>query len=502
MIVPNWLSHRAEVSDQIALEFEQKIWTYAEMEVAAVQLACNLAELGINQGDRVGILMENDQNYIFLIHALTKLGCIAVLLNIRLSVKELHWQLRDSAVNLLLCDRALQAKAIKISQESPSNPIKSIELESCQSAQDSQASNKQDLKLISDIDLEAVQAIIYTSGTTGTPKGVQLTYSNHFHSAIASGLSLGTNATEHWLVCLPLFHVGGLSMIWRSLIDGATLTLLPRFDLNLVNGAIATGKITRISLVPTMLHRLLDSIDVDDFSGQMENLPKLRGILVGGATMSQQLLERCLKLRLPIMPTYGMTEAASQIATLRLQDLERKQGSVGQPLACNQIKISSSDRPDIELPSGGIGQIWIKGLNVMLGYVNTLERWQDRWFPTGDLGYVDHEGFLYVVNRRTDLIISGGENIYPAELEAILEQHPAIQDICVVGQSDREWGQIVVAVVVATELLTLSEIRDFCLKHDLTRYKLPKVIHLADHLPKTVSGKIARLQVLELLKNN
>ncbi|MEE3717977.1 o-succinylbenzoate--CoA ligase [Tumidithrix elongata RA019] len=501
----NWLTQRAiQTCDRTALIFADRVWSYAEMEAEAIQIARNLSEQGIGYGCRVGILMENHGNYIFLIYALAKLGSIAVLLNTRLSAKELNWQMQDSATKFLIYDRRTEEKACEVIERfqtgDQTEGLKLIEIEAVKQAdRDSQQRISQDF--IPDIDLESIQAIIYTSGTTGKPKGVQLTYGNHFHSAIASAQNLDTDTRDNWLVCLPLFHVGGLSIIWRSVLDGSTITLEPRFDLERVIQAIAMGKITLISLVPTMLTRILDRLSQSDVSMQIEEWRKLRGILLGGAAPNQQLLERCLELKLPIMPTYGMTETASQIATLSPQDVMCKRGSVGQPLQCSQVRIVSIDFPEIELPIGEIGQILVKGTNVMAGYVNSsiTETLRDGWLHTGDLGYVDSEGFLYVVSRRTDLIISGGENIYPAELEEILMQHPAIQDACVVGVSDREWGQIVVAVLVTTEFLTVTEIREFCLSRDLAKYKLPKAIHRVDRLPKTASGKLARHKVLESL---
>jgi o-succinylbenzoate---CoA ligase len=548
-VVTNWLAQRAKATgDRIALEFANKTWTFAEMEAEALQLAAKLSEIGIGRNCKVGILMENQENYIFLIHALTKLESIAVLLNTRLTAKELHWQLQDSAAHYLVCDRQMHEEPLLkgeggergnqdfkplSSQERRWGEVMIISTESLQAAQSSYPNSFNPKETI---DLDAVQAILYTSGTTGKPKGVQLTYGNHFHSAIASAKNLESDQ-DIWLICIPLFHVGGLSIIWRSVIDGTAIVLLPRFDLDLAIAAIATGKPTLVSLVPTMLARILDRLSAENVLQQLENWQKLRGILLGGAALCSPLLDRCLELNLPIMPTYGMTETASQVATLRSQDLVRKRGSVGKPLSCNQVRIVGCDSllrefdahlspslpcllgekgarkhqdlmplpsqergwGEVELGQGEIGEIFVKGMNVTIGYANNLASLRDRWLPTGDLGYLDDEGFLYIVNRRTDLIVSGGENIYPAEIEAILSRHPAIREVCVVGLSDREWGQIVVAAIAATEILTLPEIRDFCVHHDLARYKLPKAIYLLDRLPKTASGKLARQQVRELL---
>jgi O-succinylbenzoic acid--CoA ligase len=344
------------------------------------------------------------------------------------------------------------------------------------------------------LNLENTQGIFYTSGTTGKPKAVPLTYQNHFHSAIASTLNLGLNPNDNWLLCMPLFHVGGLAIAWRSVINGTAITLLPKFDEQEILEVIATEKVTLISLVPTMLNRLLQH-------PQAKNLQNLRGILLGGAPASSELIERCLQLNLPIMPTYGMTETASQITTLAADEVKLKQGSSGLPLFGNQIRIVAEDHTDLELPATAIGQIMVRGASVMNGYLNqpVSGLLQDGWLYTGDLGYCDSDGYLYVVSRRSDLIVSGGENIYPSEIESILLEHPAILEVCVVGISDREWGESVAAVIVTKVEISLTEIRNFCEQKSLSRYKLPKSIHIWDALPKSASGKLLRQNIRDRL---
>jgi len=296
---------------------------------------------------------------------------------------------------------------------------------------------------------------------------------------------------------MPMFHVGGLAIAWRSVINGTTLTLLPKFDEQEVLNAIASEKVTLISLVPTMLNRLLENPN-------WQNLQKLRAILLGGAPASPELIARCLQLNLPIIPTYGMTETASQVTTLLPHEVALKQGSSGLPLFGNRLRIVDLEDCDQELSMGEIGQILIQGSSVMDGYLNQPESnpIQDGWLHTGDLGYLDGEGYLYVVSRRSDLIISGGENIYPTEIESILLSHPAIAEACVVGICDREWGEVVAAVIVSEAQLSLAEIRSFCEQKSLARYKLPKLIYIWESLPKTASGKLLRQEICDRLEPN
>jgi O-succinylbenzoic acid--CoA ligase len=504
---PNWLSQRAvQKKEAIALIFkspssaEEECWTYSQLEQCVNDWAEHLQALGVKSGDRVGLLLTNHPRYIIIVHALVKCEAIAVFLNIRLTVPELHWQIEDSHSKYLVCDEFTQSTAKSLEKQ-----LENLDLVVINSHFQNFPSFSQDLKLLSPspsgrgargegLNLENTQGIFYTSGTTGKPKAVPLTYQNHFHSAIASTLNLGLNPNDNWLLCMPLFHVGGLAIAWRSVINGTAITLLPKFDEQEVLEAIATEKVTLISLVPTMLSRLLEH-------PQAKNLQNLRGILLGGAPASSELIERCLQLNLPIMPTYGMTETASQITTLAAHEVKLKQGSSGLPLFGNQIRIVAEDHSDLELPADAIGQIMVRGASVMTGYLNqpVSNSLQDDWFYTGDLGYCDRDGYLYVVSRRSDLIISGGENIYPSEIESILLEHPAILEVCVVGISDREWGESVAAVIVTKVELSLTEIRNFCDQKSLSRYKLPKSIHIWDALPKSASGKLLRQNIRDRL---
>ena len=491
----NWLLQRAvQKKDAIALIFRSSInresayWTYSQLESDVNQWANYLQILGIKSGDRIGLLMTNHPRYIMVVHALVKCEAIAVFLNIRLTAEEIRCQIEDSQAKYLLYDELTKLTANSLDKtidRLTAFEISNFSLQNCQ-ANSKQLSHES-------INLENIQGIFYTSGTTGKPKAVTLSFSNHFHSAIASALNLGIAPNDNWLLCMPLFHVGGLAIAWRSVINGTKITLLPKFDQQEVLDAIASEQVTLISLVPTMLTRLLNH-------PQWQNLRKLRAILLGGAPASPELIEQCLQLNLPIMPTYGMTETASQITTLLPYEVSTKRGSSGLPLFGNRLRIVDAQQQD--LAAGAIGQILVQGASVMHGYLHQFENnsIQDGWLHTGDLGYCDREGYLYVVSRRSDLIISGGENIYPSEIESILLTHPHINEACIVGISDHEWGQIVAAVIVAQSQLSLQEIRIFCEQKALARFKLPKSIYIWESLPKTASGKLLRQEICDRLE--
>jgi O-succinylbenzoic acid--CoA ligase len=504
----NWLSQIViSHPEAIALSFklnpsEQSLinWSYAQLESLAQHWAWQLEKLGLKTGDRLGILLNNHPRYLILIHALAKCGVIGVFLNTRLTDLEIAWQLRDSGPDYLVYDIATKLTAIAVSKQIESLNIIDLSHWSITSLA-TESINLQTNSQNNWLDFEQIQGIFYTSGTTGKPKAVPLTYGNHYHSAIASTMGIGSYVDDNWLLCMPMFHVGGLVIAWRSVINGTKITLMPKFDEQLVLDAIAGEQVTLISLVPTMLIRLLKH-------PQWQNLQKsqkLRGILLGGASANEQLISRCLELKLPLMPTYGMTETASQITTLLPHEVISKRGSSGLPLWGIQIKIVDRQNIEQELETGAIGQILVRGANVMGGYLHNSANHE--WLPTGDLGYLDSDRYLYVVNRRHDLIISGGENIYPREIEAILEQHPAITEVCVIGIADQEWGEIVAAAIVlkpspniATSdqyQISLTTIRSFCEEKGLSRYKLPKAIYFVDDLPKSASGKILRQALIQ-----
>ncbi|MCY7331558.1 MAG: o-succinylbenzoate--CoA ligase [Pseudanabaena sp. CAN_BIN31] len=497
MKFPNWLSQQAiQKKETIAIIYRSnlnqasKYWTYAQLESEVDRRVEHLQILGIKSGDRVGLLLSNHPSYIMLVHALTKCEAIAVFLNIRLTAAEIEWQIENSQTKYLFCDEFTKLTANKIKNQIDSLIIADISKVSTTLTPSPSPAGEEN------INLEDIQGIFYTSGTTGKPKGVPLTYSNHFHSAIASALHLGVRPDDNWLLCMPLFHVGGLAIAWRSVINGTTLTLLSKFDEEEVLKAIATEKVTLISLVPTMLTRLLEH-------SHWQNLQKLRAILLGGAPASSELITQCMQLNLPIMPTYGMTETASQITTLLSHEVNIKKSSSGLPLFGNRLRIVDLDNSSQEMPIGAIGQIVVQGACVMGGYLHQFEQnpIKDGWLHTSDLGYLDRDGYLYVVSRRADLIISGGENIYPSEIEGVLLSHPAIAEACVIGIGDREWGEVVAAVIVANTELSLTEIRSFCEQKSLARYKLPKAIYIWESLPKTASGKLLRQEIRDRLES-
>ena len=287
---------------------------------------------------------------------------------------------------------------------------------------------------------------------------------------MGSAFNIGVDPCDRWLCCLPLSHVAGLSIILRSVIYGTTAVLLDGFDTEQVASTLISGDISVLSLVPTQLIRLLEA-DAD--------LSAPRAILIGGGPVPPDALREALGRGATVVQTYGMTETCSQVTTLAPEDAERRVGSAGRPLFTSHIRIEA-------------GEILVQGPTVAPGCYEA-----DGWLHTGDLGHIDEEGFLYVTGRGSEVIVTGGENVMPAEVEAVLISHPAVADAAVVGRPDPEWQEAVCALVVrGTAEVTEEDLRSHC-QSSLASYKVPKQVDFVDSLPRTASGKLLRGQLPE-----
>lgn len=501
-LLPNWLARCAEnFPRHLAIRCGEVRWSFAELDQQATRLARQLAVAGVREGNRIALLAANGLSYVVTVHALTRLGAILVPLNTRLTFEELSWQIRDVHASHLLSDTFYERIATEIVQAFPELVQETLQAEP-ESNDIVLKGSDEDLNtpLRTLIDLSATQAIMYTSGTTGNPKGVIITYGMQWWNAIGSALNLGHHHDDCWLACLPLFHIGGLSILFRSVIYGISVILHEKFDPVAVNIAICQDHVTIISVVAVMLQRMLATRDVN---GSQECYPStLRCVLLGGGPVPRPLLEDCIARSIPVVQTYGLTEACSQAVTLPPADTLRKLGSAGCPLPQVQLRIMNEDRPAI---SGKPGMIYLKGPSITPGYANrseaTAEAIRDGWLSTGDIGYLDEEGYLYVLDRRSDLIISGGENVYPAEIESVLLTHPDVAEAGVCGQPDVQWGQVPIAFVrlhaghdIGPEALLAHTTQR------LARYKIPRAIHIVDRLPRNSSGKLLRRNLYALLE--
>jgi O-succinylbenzoic acid--CoA ligase len=492
--LPDWLARRAAINPHHpALIAGGLTWSFGELDARAMVAARRLAGAGAREGQRVALLLRNSPTFVALIHAAPRAGAVLLPLNTRLSAPELAWQLADAGAHLLIYDAAGAAMADQLGALLPSLRLVRAEPHTPGRAPLLDELPEAELAPHPTINLAADHTLIYTSGTTGRPKGALLTSGNHWWSAVGSALNLGLHAQDRWMAPLPLFHVGGLAIALRCAIYGIPVVLPDSSDAAALNRALELHQVSIVSVVAALLQRMLDQ------RGQRPFPPSLRCVLLGGGPAPRPLLERCAALAVPVVQTYGLTEAASQVVTLAPADALRKLGSSGMPLLPNQIQIALEDgRP---APAGQVGEILVRGPSVMRGYLNAPEAsaraLRDGWLHTGDLGYCDGEGYLYVVDRRDDLIISGGENIYPAEVEEVLLAHPAVAEAGVVGVPDAQWGQVPVACVVLRPGAGASgeELTAFCAAR-LARYKIPRRIAFYPSLPRNSSGKLMRRRLL------
>ena len=327
--------------------------------------------------------------------------------------------------------------------------------------------------------------LLYTSGTTGRPKGAMLSLEALWAAAAASSERLQTGADDRWLACIPLAHIGGLSILLRALHDGLLVVAQPRFSAAAVTASLHSEAITRLSLVPTMLRDLLDAGATPP--------PNLRTLLLGGAAAPPELVRRAIEAGWPIATTYGLTEAAAQVTTATPAQTAANPESSGLPLPGYRLRIADP-------AADGVGQVEVAAPSLMTGYHrrpdDTASALRDGWLRTGDLGRLLPDGQLCLLARRTDLIVSGGENIYPAEIEAALRTLPEVAEACVVGLPSDRWGQQVGAMLVLRPgaSLTLEALRA-ALASSLATFKHPRVLLLVPALPQTASGKVDRRSV-------
>jgi O-succinylbenzoic acid--CoA ligase len=488
--MPDWLRERAaSFPGRPALVVGNEQLTFGDLDRACDRMAARLTAAGIRAGDRVALLLHNGIPFVLFTHALARLGAIMVPLNTRLAPPEVAWQAQDSRAPVLIYDHALAPQALAAEGAAGLRRIALSALETMPAAPSGARVQ---------VELASPQGIVYTSATSGRPKGVMLSFANHWWNAVGSALNIGLLRDDRWLVPLPLFHVGGLAVLWRSVIYGIAAVVHESFDPEAANRSIERDGVTIVSVVSTMLQRMLDA------RGGRPYPPSLRCVLLGGGPAPLPLVERCLGLKVPVALTYGLTETASQVATLLPDEVERRPGSSGKPLFPTEVRIEEDE-------------ILVRGPSVMLGYADrpddTARALRDGWLRTGDLGHLDEDGYLYVTERREDLIVSGGENVYPAEVEAVLLAHPAVADAGVVGLPDAGWGQVVAAAVrlrsiVQTggeaipaagtegEASVADAIVAFC-RERLAGYKIPKRIWFVAELPRSPSGKLIRRTLRE-----
>ena len=430
-----------------ALIFGGRTWSWSEANEAVGGMVETLRSLGVARGDRVAVRSWNCPELAWLFFATARVGATLVPLNARLTEPEL----------LPLLERAAPKVSFgALPGASPLSPT---------------LSPTGERETVGQLDDEDVAAALFTSGTTGVPKLVELTHGNFRASAEANADRLGGEPAQRWLGTLPLFHVGGLAMLYRCAVYGASIALEQHFDAARACAAMDEG-VTHVSLVATMLERVLELRGSRPFVG-------VKAALIGGGPVSSATLGRARAAGLPVVQTYGLTEACSQVTTEALDQADG--ATAGPPVRGVEVRISEPD-------AGGVGEIEVRGPTVAKGL--------GPWLKTKDLGSLDSRGRLTVMSRRMDLILSGGENVYPAEVEAVLREHAKIRDVAVVGRADAEWGQVPVALVVATDFD--GDALTAWARERLASFKIPRAWIRVEALPRNATGKLDRTRLLEL----
>lgn len=487
--------------DRVFVKMEGQSMTYADLDRRSNRVANAMAGMGYGPNDRVVIIMPNCLEYTVINMGLVKTGVTLLALNIMLSEREIAFILKDSGVKAAFVDQMFfdlvtrlkeglpdLKHVIAIGGQCPEDFIPYEELTGGRSE--------------SDLPLNAVEddqfLISYTGGTTGTPKGVVHIQSNLFYDFLAHCVEFNWGSDETILLMTPLSHAAGLFM-WVGMIRGATHVIERKFDPFRALELIEKEKITMTFMVPTIMYVLLDILKQKPF-----DIASLRTILYGAAPITEKRLAEALNVFGPVLfQVYGQTECPNMITSLppsdHLRALENPAilQSCGRPVMMTSLRIL--DREGHEVPVNSVGEIAVRAPYVMKGYNNKPEETAaaftaDGWLLTGDMGRVDEQGYVYIVDRKKDMIISGGMNVYSVEVEEVIQKHPKVRQVAVIGVPDDHWGEAVTAVVVAGEECAGEEIMEFC-RDRMARYMQPKKVIFTDRLPVTTIGKIDKVEL-------
>lgn len=504
----HWLERRADIDpDKPAVIDGPQVLSYRALRDRVAALAGGMRTLGVGRGDRVAVLSINRAEYIEVVFAAARLGAIVVPLNWRLTVAELAFQVDDSEPMMLFVDPELQGLAEGLRAQHEAGVIRTHVAFDGDGAALPRALRYSALlehpAAFPQGRFEDPLLILYTSGTTGRPKGAVLTQATQLWNSLNIGMGVSLTAADVTLNVLPMFHAGGIGLFTLpSLHVGATAVLLRKFDPGDAVRLIRAHGVTAMFGVPAIYLTLLEH---EAF--RRADLRRVR-FSCGGAPCPLTIIEAFRHRGLLFQQGYGLTETAPTFLIIPAHDAFRKAGSAGKAAVHTEVRVVDDEGRDV--PPGGIGEVWARGPNLFTEYwrrpeataeafvppedgVEGSEGHAGWWFRTGDLARIDEEGFIYIVDRKKDLIISGGENIYPAEVEDVLYRHPAIAEAAVIGVPDARWAEVPKAIVALRpeHSLTPEELVRFC-EGKLARYKIPKSMAVVDALPRNASGKVLK----------
>lgn len=510
MLLSNLIHENIEKYGEYSLlYYEDEVILNVQIEKIGRQFAQFLASLGISKGDRVLVCMPNRPEVVYAYQGILRSGAIVIPVMHLLHEKEINFIIDNSEAKAVITSSDILPKIKRAVKQLPQH-IKIVSVDSTELRQMNQVEIVQWSKSISvnqlfdekklKIQESDTAVILYTSGTTGKPKGVMLTHRNLSANLLASAQLQPEDERGTTLGILPLAHVYGFGVMNGCFYRGNSVVIFSKFDVDKVFQAIEKHKVKSFAAVPAMVHAMLSSSNSSKY-----DLSSLEAVGSGSAALPISLRTKFQKkFNVEVRDAYGLSEASPGVATQR-RDMPIKEGSVGVPLPGVQIKIVDDDGK--ELPTGEVGELIVKGDNVTPGYYKnpkaTKEALKNGWLHTGDIAKVDEDGYLYIVDRKKDLIIRGGFNIYPRDLEELIVKHEAVSEVAVIGVPSERMGEEVVACVVkkAGYDVTESQLIEYCQQH-LAKYKTPKQIIFFDELPRNGVGKILKIKLKELYANH
>jgi O-succinylbenzoate-CoA ligase len=491
------LTKRAYLSPQLEAIVEPVIGrrlSYTELNAATNRVANALLGLGVRKGDRVALLLMNGAEFVEGFFAAAKIGAVVVPLNWRLVPDELEFILADSGAKVLLYSEEFAANAAELHSRGSRTAVEAwvqaggtpADFAANFDAWAAMGSDAEPPVRGADDDL---MFIMYTSGTTGLPKGVMHSHSTVLWSMLTIAATADTHYADRYLISLPMFHVGALAPVLGSLYRGVTLVILKAFDPKLSWELIGAEKITTTLMVPVMLQFMLAV-----YKPEEHDPSSLRWVMSGAAPVPVSLIKTYQEMGIEIHQVYGLTETCGPGCLIIGDDAVERAGSCGKAFFHTDVRVVNDDGHDVA--PGETGEVVIKGPHVMVGYWNrpeaTAETIVDGWLHTGDVATMDSDGFVTIMDRVKDMLISGGENVYPAEIENVVLAHPGVADVGVIGVPSAKWGESPLAVVVKKdESLTEAEVMEWC-KGKLAPFKLVKAVVFTTDIPRNPSGKILK----------
>ncbi len=485
--------------DKTAIAFEGERLNYADFAARIERTATALKqELGVGRGDRIAILSLNRPDYLVLLYACARLGAMLVPLNWRLAVAEQLFILSDAGAKVLVLEQAFSGVLAELGQTAPGTSVVGLDFappggtafEDLLAGSDGTSRNPH-------ADLSCPLLIVYTSGTTGRPKGAVLRQEALFWNGVMSQHMHNMTSDDHVLTVLPFFHVGGLNIQTTPALQlGATVTVHARFTPDTALAAIEQARPTLTVMVPAVIQ-----VVSEHPAWATTDLSSLKAVATGSTIVPPHLIERFVERNVPVLQVYGSTETCPIAIYTRLGGDLSRTGSTGLAGLCCEAKVI--DQAGNELPAGTPGEIAVRGPNVFFEYwgneAATRDALHDGWYRTGDIGLCDGDGYFWVRDRKKNMIISGGENVYPAEVERVLLEHPDVSECAVIGRPDPRWDEVPIAYVIARSgcRLEADELRAH-LQAQLARYKVPRDIVFVTDMPRTALGKVQHFLLKQL----